>query len=347
MSAITASELWFTAPQQVEVCTRVLPAPAAGELLVQVVCSAISAGTELLVYRGQLPNEMSLDSTLPGLQRGTAYPLRYGYATVGRVIGLGSGVDAHWHGQLVFAFQPHASHFLATPAAVIAVPDDVEPEAALFLANMETAINLVHDGAPAIGEHAVVLGQGIVGVLLLQLLRQFPLASVSVADRLEARRARALGLGATQAVDPAVTLEVAALQQTFANNGADLLYEVSGAPDALNLAITLSGYCSRIVIGSWYGTKSAAIALGGEAHRNRLQFITSQVSTLAPALSGRWNKQRRFDVTWQQIRQLRPQQWIDERVPLTAAAELYRRLHEQPTTPNAVDLLQAVFVYPH
>ena len=70
--------------------------------------------------------------------------------------------------------------------------------------------------------------------------------------------------------------------------------EVSGAPDALNLAIQLSGYTSRIVIGSWYGSKRATIDLGGAAHRNRLQLITSQVSTLAPQLSGRWDKQRRF-----------------------------------------------------
>lgn len=345
MSAITASELWFAAPQQVEVRTRPLPTPAAGELVVEVLCSAISAGTELLVYRGQLPRDMPLDASLPGLQQSTAYPLQYGYASVGRVIATGAAVDARWRGQLVFAFRPHASHFVASPADVIKVPDDIEPEAALFLANMETAVNLVQDGTPAIGEHVVVLGQGIVGVLLLQLLRQFPLGSVSVADALAARRARALGIGANHAVDPFVVSDIAALQQVL-GNGADLIYEVSGVPAALNLAIDLSGYCSRVVIGSWYGTKSAAIALGGDAHRNRLQFITSQVSTLAPALGGRWDKQRRFDVAWQQIRQLRPQQWIGERAPLAAAPALYRRLHEQPASNNA-DLLQAIFVYPH
>ena len=336
--SVLAQQLWFTAPQQVEVREQQLSAPAAGEVLVQTLCSAISAGTELLVYRGQLPADISLDATLVNLQQSTAYPLQYGYASVGRVVALGREVDASWRDALVFAFQPHASHFLTTPANLIRVPDGIEPEAALFLANMETAVNLVQDGQPAIGEKVVVLGQGIVGVLLLQLLQQFPLAQLAAVDALADRRQRALAIGANTVADPTA---VAELQHALSNNGADLVYEVSGVPAALNLAITLSGYASRIVIGSWYGNKSAAIELGGAAHRNRLQLITSQVSTLAPALSGRWDKQRRFDVAWQMIRQLNPQQWITQRAALTDASTLYQQIHN-----GRADLLQAVFTYP-
>ena len=336
--SVLAQQLWFAAPQQVEVREQQLSAPTAGEVLVQTLCSAISAGTELLVYRGQLPADISLDATLVNLQQSTAYPLQYGYASVGRVVALGSEVDASWRDALVFAFQPHASHFLTTPANLIRVPDGIEPEAALFLANMETAVNLVQDGQPAIGEKVVVLGQGIVGVLLLQLLQQFPLAQLAAVDALADRRQRALAIGANTIADPTA---VAELQHALSNNGADLVYEVSGVPAALNLAITLSGYASRIVIGSWYGNKSAAIELGGAAHRNRLQLITSQVSTLAPALSGRWDKQRRFDVAWQMIRQLNPQQWITQRAALTDASTLYQQIHN-----GRADLLQAVFTYP-
>jgi len=122
--------------------------------------------------------------------------------------------------------------------------------------------------------------------------------------------------------------------------GADLIYEVSGAPEALNLAIDLSGYCSRIVVGSWYGSKTAAIALGGEAHRNRLRISTSQVSTLAPELSGRWTRERRFALCWDMLRRTTPQVLITHRIPFAAAATLYSLLHETPG-----DVMQAVFVY--
>ena len=338
-------QLWFTAKEQVEIRSTSLAAPAPGKLLIAAVCSAVSAGTELLVYSGLLPADMALDATLPGLQQSTGYPLQYGYASVGEVMSIGTGVEAHWLGRRVFAFQPHASHFIAAPSEVIAVPDDISTEAALFLANMETAVNLVQDGNPQLGENVVVLGQGIVGVLLLQLLRQFPLASLSAVDAKAQRRVRAEELGAQAVADPAQALAV--FSQQLGSAGADLVYEVSGVPDALNLAINLTGFASRIVIGSWYGNKTAAITLGGAAHRNRLQIVTSQVSTLAPALSGRWDKPRRFALAWEFIRQLRPQQWIGERFALDAAATLYQRLHGQQSENRAQDLLQAIFVYDH
>src|SRR5690606_30059758 len=109
--------------------------------------------------------------------------------------------------------------------------------------------------------------------------------------------------------------------------GADLIYEVSGVPDALNTAIALSGFDSRIVIGSWYGTSSAAIALGGEAHRNRLRISTSQVSTLASHLGGRWDKSRRYQTVWDMIRRVQPQRLISDRVSITETAQVYQRLH--------------------
>lgn len=341
---IKAQQLWFTAIHKVEVREVFLAPPAAGQLLVQVECSAISAGSEMLVYRGQIPADMPLDASLDLLQHPPTYPLQYGYACVGRVTQVGAAVSADWLGKRVFAFQPHASHFIASPSELIILPEDIAAEAAVFLANMETAVNLIQDGNPGLGEKVVVLGQGIVGLLLSSLLVQFPLAQLAGVEGIAARRKLAVQLGVNKLVDPSSAAEIQILKQALANStnnrGADLVYEVSGVPAALNLAIELSGYSSRIVIGSWYGNKSSAIALGGDAHRNRLKISTSQVSSIAPELSGRWDKQRRFELAWQMIRQVQPQQLISHRVALADAANLYHKLH---TAPDA--LVQAVLVY--
>ncbi len=340
-----AQQLWFTGIGQINVREQLLAAPAAGELLVDVECSAISAGTEMLVYRGQIPNEMALDANITALQEQQTYPLQYGYASVGRVTLVGADVDKSWLGQRVFAFQPHASHFITTPANVIPVPADITAEDAVFLPNMETAVNLVQDGSPALGERIVVLGQGIVGLLLSSLLAQFPLAQLHGVDAIALRRERALQLGVNNVFDPFTADDIDALKQQLNhatnNPGADLIYEVSGAPAALNLAIDLSGFASRIVIGSWYGNKNSSVALGGNAHRNRLKISTSQVSSLAPELSGRWDKARRFELTWQMLRRIQPQQLITHRVPLADAGSLYAQLDQQPE-----NILQAVFIYP-
>jgi len=47
--------VYFTAPRQVELREESLPALGADDVLVKTICSAISAGTEMLVYRGQFP----------------------------------------------------------------------------------------------------------------------------------------------------------------------------------------------------------------------------------------------------------------------------------------------------
>ncbi|MDZ4262856.1 MAG: oxidoreductase [Pseudomonadota bacterium] len=343
-SLVIAKQVWFESPHIIDVKQQQLPALSTNELLIHVNYSAISAGTEMLVYRGQIPAEMTLDDNISALQGQPDYPVQYGYACVGEVEQIGVDVDSRWLGKRVFAFQPHASHFITSADALIEIPSDISLEAALFLPNMETAVNLIQDGAPALGERALVLGQGIVGLLLSALLAQFPLAQLYVLDALALRRARALQLGATQAFDPFCGADVCELKHNLDalenNKGADLIYEVSGAPAALNLAIDCSGFTSRIVIGSWYGNKSAPIMLGGDAHRNRLKIITSQVSRIDPQLSGRWDKARRFDLVWDMIRRVKPEQFISHRASVGDAPSIYAQLDQAPQ-----EVLQAIFTY--
>ena len=89
---------------------------------------------------------MPIDETITALSGALTFPLRYGYAAVGRVIAVGSPTEQVWQGRLVFAFQPHASHFLCTPTDLHPVPDSLSPEEAVFLPNMETAVNFLMDG---------------------------------------------------------------------------------------------------------------------------------------------------------------------------------------------------------
>ena len=138
--------LYFTAPGQVELRQEPLPQPGSGQAFVQTVCTAISPGTEMLIFRGQFPTSLALDENLSALSGGFHYPLRYGYAAAGRVIEIGKDVDPAWQDRLVFAFQPHASHFIAPVAELLPIPAGVSPEQAVFLPNLETALNFVMDG---------------------------------------------------------------------------------------------------------------------------------------------------------------------------------------------------------
>lgn len=329
-----ASQLWFVAPNRVEVREVSLPVPESGQVLVKTHCSAVSAGTELLAYRGQLPRSLALDSNLASLQGAAEYPLQYGYACVGEVQELGEGVDPALKGRRVFSFQPHASHFLSAVDQLMLIPDELPFETAALLPNMETAVNLVQDAQPLLGERVVVLGQGIVGLLLTSLLSRFPLHTLTVVEGQANRQQLALQMGADMVVSPE--------QATEDSIDADLVFEVSGHPDALDLAVSMSGYSSRVVIGSWYGNKSVCVDLGGAAHRNRLQLITSQVSTIAPGLSGRWTKQRRFALAWELLRKIDAGSLITHSIPVQHAPDLYQALHE-----GKPGIMQVLFYYPN
>src|SRR3990170_3239827 len=178
--------LYFTAPRQIEIREHSLPALAPDQVLVETICSAISPGSEMLIYRGQFPK--GLPDSDDYVSSGLHYPLAYGYANVGRVIGIGKSVGREWEGRLVFAFQPHTSHFVATPDRLLPIPDAHSSETACILPNMETAINLVQDAAPILGERVLVLGQGVIGILVTALLKEFPLETLVSADHYELRR---------------------------------------------------------------------------------------------------------------------------------------------------------------
>jgi 2-desacetyl-2-hydroxyethyl bacteriochlorophyllide A dehydrogenase len=323
MAPTETRSLYFDAPESVEIRTERLGELGVDELHVETIASGISPGSELLVYRGEFPDGMAVDSSIDALDGRFEYPLRYGYAAVGEVTRVGREVGEDWLGRRVFAFVPHASHFRTTPEAAVLVDDDVTAAEATLLPSVETATNLVLDGRPRVGERVVVFGAGPVGLCTTHVLSQFPLDHLVVVEPIESRRDLARALGADRVVAPEAA--GSALDDTDAD-GADLVYELSGQPSTLDAAVDVTGYDGRIVVGSWYGTKRAPIDLGSSFHRERISIESSQVSTIGPSLRGRWDRSRRFDTAFDHLRALDANLVMAEELPFSRAAEAYRRL---------------------
>lgn len=342
--ALIRRSLILTQPREIAVREEELAGPGPGQVLVKTLFSGVSAGTELLVYRGLAPADMAVDAAIAALPGAFAFPLKYGYAAVGRVQNLGPGVPADWQGREVFAFNPHESAFLAAPEVLLPLPAGVAPEEAVFLANLETAVTLALDGRPLLGEQVAVFGQGIVGLLLTTVLARFPLAALVTLDLYPNRRLASESLGATASLDPAdprvMTRLKALLQGDRPYPGADLAYELTGEPEALNLALTALGFHGRVVVGSWYGQKQAPLNLGGHFHRQRQQIISSQVSTVEPSLNGRFSKGRILDFAWELLQDIRPARLITHRFPLEEAARAFELLDRQPE-----EALQVLLTY--
>ena len=336
--------LYFTGPREISLREESLSPPGPGQVLVRTLLSAVSPGTELLIYRGQAPRDLVADASIAALTGTLAFPLKYGYAAVGRVEELGRDVAANLQGSLVFAFHPHESLFLASPDELLPVPAGLAPEDAVFLPNLQTALTLVLDGKPLIGENVVVFGQGIVGLLLTALLAAFPLARLLTLDRYFNRRLASESLGAHASFDPLqpnVLADLsAALKSVGQDANADLAFEISGNPEALNQALAVTGFHGRIVIGSWYGTKTSELHLGGLFHRQRQVLIASQVSTIAPELTGRWTRNRILELAWQMVHKVKPARFITQRFPLAQADRAYKLLDQHPE-----EAIQVILTY--
>lgn len=314
--------LYFVGPQRVEIREEELQSPSSGQVQVRSLVSTISAGTELLIYKEQAPQNLAVDAELAALSGSLAFPLKYGYSMVGEVTQLGDGVEEQWKGKRVFAFNPHESAFNADVKDVQLLPEGCTVEDAAFLANMETAISLVQDGQPLLGEKVVVLGQGILGLLATAILSRFPLDLFSV-DAIGLRREFSKRLGANESFS---TEAVADIKVRLDAQGADLVYELTGRPEALNTALDLVGEHGRILVGSWYGKRQAPINLGEKFHRGRIKIISSQVSQIEPGLRGRWDKARRFEQAWHWLGEVKPSRLVTHRFQFSNAADAYQLL---------------------
>lgn len=288
----------------------------------------ISSGTELKIFKG-LFDEAALDVNIKGMtDESMNYPLSYGYSLVGVVTRCGDEVaDAQdLIGKIVFTFSPHSTNAIVDRDAVQIVPDGISPEDAIFLPSVETALSIVHDAHVRVGEKVAIYGQGLIGLLVNAILSQQQIPSVSgqfgtvtVFDTISDRLAMASVMGASQALMP---------MDASSAGPYDVSIEVSGNFRALQSAIDFTRNGGRVIVGSWYGNADVNLKLGIDFHRSHKTIKTSQVSTIPADLSTLWSKDRRFSLTWELVRMLRPSRLITKSVTLDEAQEAYERLEK-------------------
>jgi 2-desacetyl-2-hydroxyethyl bacteriochlorophyllide A dehydrogenase len=331
-----ATGIWFPGPRSVELRTETLADPGEGEILVRALASAISAGTEMLVYRGEVDPALPMD--LPTLRGSFAFPISYGYASVGRVEEIGPEVSSVRAGDLVFVHHPHHSAYVVAASLALKLPRALDPELGVFLANVETAVNVTWDAVPRVGDRAVVFGLGVVGILVAQLMRRAGAGLVIGVDPATGRRALAEAAG-MQAVIPAQGA-VEAIRKLTDGLGADLVVEASGNPAALQQAIDSAAQEGTVVACSWYGRKPVQLELGEAFHRRRLRLRSSQVSSIDPGLQPRWTVERRKRLARDLLGELALKPLITHRFAPAQAAQAYALLDQ-----GAQEAGQVIFSY--
>jgi Zn-dependent alcohol dehydrogenase len=273
-----AIAFWATGPGVGELRPEELAAPSADEVRVRTSWTGVSRGTEALVLRGEVPVSERQRMRAPFQVGDFPFPVKYGYLAVGTV----EQGPRSLAGRTVFVLHPHQSAFVVPAAAVVPVPDGVPSRRAVLAGAVETAVNVLWDAAPALGDRVVVIGAGMIGAAIARLAAGIPGVAVTLID-----------------VDPSKRAVAEALRVGFAAPeeaafDADVVIEASGTAEGLRLALRIAPTDGEIVVASWYGREPVSLELGADFHSRRLTIRSSQVGAVAASRRGRRTTRERL-----------------------------------------------------
>jgi len=262
-----ARAFWVARPGVGEIRTEPVPDPKPGEVRVRALFSAVSRGTESLVFRGGVPPSQHDRMRAPFQAGDFPGPVKYGYLGVGVV----EDGPPELVGRTVFSLHPHQTEYVVPVEAVTLVPPEVPPRRAVLAGTVETAVNALWDAPPLVGDRVTVVGAGMVGCCVAGLLAGIPGVQATLVDVNPARAAVAAGLGVGFALPAEAPTEQ------------DLVFHASATAAGLQRGLELVVSDGTVVELSWYGDTDVQLALGGDFHSRRLSVRASQVGQVAPA----------------------------------------------------------------
>ena len=309
-----AQAFWVTAPGRGEIRPVDLQPPGDGEILIRTRFSAISRGTERLVWAGRVPADQRQTMRAPFQEGEFPAPVKYGYLNVGTV----QGGAEELLGRTVFCLYPHQSAYVVPADAALLVPDDVPAERAVLAGTVETAINALWDAAPRIGDRACVVGGGMVGCCVARLLSRIPGVTVTLVDVDASRAPIAAALGAGFATPDEI------------NGEHEIVVHTSATAPGLQRSLELLPPDGEVIELSWYGSDPVAMTLGSDFHANRLSIRASQVGTVARARRATRSRRDRLALALQLLGDAAFDCLIDSESDFEELPTLLPRLSERP-----------------
>lgn len=305
-----AQALWYVAPGKAELRPATIGDLGANGLLIRTLYSGLSRGTERLIFEGKVP-EMEWGRMKAPAQEGEfPFPVKYGYSAVGLV----EDGPSELKGKHVFVLYPHQDRFVVQAERAFIIPENVPARRATLAANMETALNILWDGAAQPADRIVIVGGGIVGMLVAALASRLPGADVTLVD-IEASRAQIAG-----------KLGVKFSHPDQVPGDADLVIHTTASAAGLTLALQLAGVEGTIVEASWFGTGMVNVPLGDSFHSRRLRLISSQVGNVCASRAKRWTTRRRLESAIGMLADDRLDALLGEEVPFAELPQQLSRL---------------------
>lgn len=271
----------LTAPGQFEFHEEPVSGPERDEVLLEILASGLCS-SELPFFTGRAqPDERMF-------VKYARFPLELGHEICGRVLACGPEAGRFAVGDLVTGFTVRgpgfARYYRESQANLVPVPRGVAPEHALG-EPLACAVNILRNVEPELGDSAVVIGDGFMGLLLVQLLSRFPLSSLTLIgmddDKLTLGKALAPACTTLRADDRDALGRFQ--RDTLGGTGADIVIELAGNESALDMAgwLIRSGR-GKLCLPSYY-PPDTRLTLGGYLMRKGPR-LTAPHPALSPCI---------------------------------------------------------------
>lgn len=311
--------IMYEGPRQLKVIDMPVLPMGDKQIRLKSICSGVSHGTEMNVYRGLAPFFRKKQDPVTRLflkaeeDETWEYPIRsfdpgvwyMGYASVGEVVEVGKEVYNVKAGDIVVCSAPHQEENVINAADAVVLPKDIAPEAGILFTNLITAYNGVMDTHITLGDVVVVSGLGVLGQLVVQMSRMSGAHKVYGIDVIEKRRKAALENGCDEVFNPKETDVALEIRRRTNNRGADKVIEVSGNAGALNEAVRIAAPETTVTALAWYQGALSDVNLSEEFHHNRIGIKQSQTGAVDPAFSNLWDYPRRVETCLDILRHLK------------------------------------------
>ena len=315
----------FTAPQTAQYMDYETQAMNETSVAVKMEYTVISGGTERATLMG-MPNA------------GKSFPKHLGYCGVGHVVEVGSQVTSVVPGDRVLVYHGrHSIYNVAPEAKITKVTQDIDSLDAAFVIISAMGLGGVRKLELELGESAMVMGLGLLGMFAVQFLRLSGAYPVIAADLNPERRALALQLGADYALDPADPGFVETVKNLTKGKGVNATVEVTGASVAMKQALECAARQGRISLLGCTRISDCPIDYYAQVHRPGIKLIGAHnlVRPKFESYPHHWTHQDDckaiLDLVAAGRIQMRP--ILSRVVKPDQAPEIYRQLCEDPMFP--------------
>ncbi|MEK6793185.1 MAG: zinc-binding alcohol dehydrogenase [Spirochaetota bacterium] len=309
-----------------------VPQPKADEVLLENEYTVISAGTE----RANLMNLPNTGSEEQG------FPFYPGYSGSGRVMSVGDEVtDLNIGDRVVVNWGGHRSHSIRKAKTILKIDDSsIDMLDAAFAPIASFSFLGVRKLKLELGESAMIVGQGILGVFALQIAVLSGAIPVIASDLDPTRRALALKLGAASAFSPVEDNYAEKVKAATGGNGPNAVVEVTGSAIALKQALEYVAWEGRISLLGCTRISDVPIDFYKYVHRRGISLIGAHTSARAQMESspGHWTEHDDYRTFLKLVaaKKMQTRPLISEIVSPLDAPAVYARLAEKKDPPLGI-----------